>query len=362
VVGGLLAAGTWLSENTAQAQYNPYGFQTPYVPPAYTPSIPSQGPGYGGGGSPYGGYNPYGYNPYDPYGYSVGSALYGAAEFNRSYGQVANAFEKARLLREQWNQMQLDTKKKKFDLDMYIKANTLTYTEEQARVARLTLKRIQSFSLPGEISTGKALNYLLDDIRKYPNKKLHMEPIMLTEAILNQINVTKNNYGIGILRDGGKFTWPAALHEMIKPAKRADFEARIQALVRDAHREATGGRIDTNKLKDIRDELDAIRAQLINKVHEIPSTPYMDAKRFLQEFYEATVALERGDAPVQTRFQQFVAGGKSIQEVVDYMITNGLRFAAATSSDEASYRAVHGALAAYDIAMNAQVAMAAPKE
>jgi hypothetical protein len=55
---------------------------------------------------------------------------------------------------------------------------------------------------------------------------------------------------------------------------------------------------------------------------------------------------------VQSKFQRFIEGGKSVQEVTDYMIQNGLRFGPATPNDEAAYRAVHSLLANYNIAMN----------
>jgi len=375
--------------NYAAGNYYPYyypNYSTPYYPPAaYSP-----GYGYGNGygynygspvspgvpataGDPYGsgslgsGYpggspgdntphtNPYGVNPYDPYGYgSFGQALKGVASINRSLGEQAISYEQARLMREQYNQNKLDTIKKKFDLDMYIKANTPTYTEEQARVAKLTLKRIQTNSLPGEVATGKALNYLLDDLRKYPNKKAAIEPMLLSEAVLSQLNVTKGTFGVGILREGGKFTWPAALAELVPPAKRRDIDAKVQALVKEGSREK--GKLDTNMLRDVRDEMDAIKADLVQKVNDVPTAQYLDAKRFLQEFYEGTVALERGEAPVQAKFQRFIEGGKSIQDVVDYMITHGLRFASATAADEAAYRTFHANLASYDIALHAQIA------
>src|SRR5436853_260740 len=78
-------------------------------------------------------------------------------------------------------QDRLDTKKKKFDLEMYIKANTPTFTEEQAKVLKMTLKRIQTNSTEPEIVNGRALNLLLDDMRRYPGKKDVVEPYALSE-------------------------------------------------------------------------------------------------------------------------------------------------------------------------------------
>ena len=68
----------------------------------------------------------------------------------------------------------------------------------------------------------------------------------------------------------------------------------------------------------------------------------------------AAVALLLTQAPVQAKFQRYIEGGRSVQEIADYLVTNGLRFAPATINDEAAYRAIHTALASYDVAMNSQ--------
>jgi len=196
------------------------------------------------------------------------------------------------------------------------------------------------------------LNWLLDDLRKYPNKKTALEPMQLSEGVLTHLNVAKNSYGLGILRDDGKLTWPAALLEMLTINQRKDLDARIQNLVREA---SNKGRFDTNVLKDVRDEMDKIREDLVKKVNDISTSRYLDAKRFLQEFHEASIALERGEAQNQAKFQRFVEGGKSVQDLVDYMVANGMVFAPATANDEFAYRALHSVLASYDIALNAQL-------
>jgi hypothetical protein len=110
-----------------------------------------------------------------------------------------------------------------------------------------------------------------------------------------------------------------------------------------------------NVLKEVRGELDSLREDLVKKANEIPTPQYLDAKRFMQELYNATIALERGEGKVQAQFQRFVEGGKSMQEIADYMVSNGLNFAPATAADESAYRAVHSALANHNIALNTQL-------
>jgi hypothetical protein len=324
-----------------------YGGSNPYMPTA---------PGYGGASNPYspiggGGYgNPY--SPYNPYGagYGAGSVLYGSADVMRASGDLVNSWEKARILREQALQSKLDTKKKAFELDMYIKANTPTYTQEQEKSMKLILRRIQTSSLPGEIASGKSLNLLLDDLSNFPGKKISLEPIQLNEGILGHINVTKSTFGMGLLRDNGKVNWPAAVQDRMTAEQRQRMEKMLQNLVK----EANNGQVDNNVIADVRKEIERMREELVKKVNDIATAPYLEGKRFLQELNEATRAIEQREAANHTKFQRFVEGGKSVQDVADYMAKEGLHFAPATSLDEAAYRTVHAAMANYDLAMNSQ--------
>ena len=72
----------------------------------------------------------------------------------------------------------------------------------------------------------------------------------------------------------------------------------------------------------------------------------------------ARMGIQEGQAPVQVKFQQFVKGGKTMQELADYMVANGLRFAPAAYHDEAAYRALHSAMVAFDIALNTETRVA----
>jgi hypothetical protein len=231
---------------------------------------------------------------------------------------------------------------------MYIKANTPTFTEEQAKIAKTTLKRIQTNSSEPEIANGKALNLLLNDMARYPSKGSKVDPLPLGEDVMAHINVSKGNFSLGVLRNGGEFTWPVALQELFTPEQLRLIANQAKALVSGAEK----GKVDINVLKDMRVEVDKVRHQLFKKLNEIPTTQYLDAVRFLNDFEDARVALERGEALTQVNFQKWAAGGKDLQKLVDYMVSNGLRFTPATQGDEFAYRAVYSGMAAMDVALN----------
>jgi len=351
--------------------YNP-GFVNPYAA-GYNPYNPSMGsyanpytpaaPGYGGASiaNPY---SPAGaaydtsaaYNPYTPYADPYGGYLRGVADVYRAQSHVMLDQERARMLREQALQARLETKKKKLETELWIKANTPTYTEEQAKVAKSILKRIQTNASPAEIWAGTALNVLLSDLAKHIGvKPTSVGALPVEEEVLRHLNITKSGVGnLGLLRNEGRFTWPNALREMAKPADQKEMEEQAQALVS----QGANGKVNENLLSELRTNVGKLRKELTNKVNDIPTTQYIESRRFLNNFEDALLALEQGDAVAYFTFQKFAAGAKTVQDITNYMIERGLRFAPAIAGDEAAYTAMHSLLAAYDVAVNTQQVVA----
>ena len=337
---------------TASAQFSPFAPTT----------VPGVGSGIGTGM-----FSPFApneaINPYGGYGYGgnlfgdQGGALYGYSQVLKAYGQVLTAQEYSRIIREQGMQAKFDTARKKFDLEMYLRANTPSFADEQGRIAKITLKRIQIASLPAEMVSGKAQNILLDDIRKFPYKKAAMDPLPLNEDVLSHLNVTGKSQGIGMLRDGGKLDWPTVF-DFVAPETRAVIDRQTQALVAGALQ----GKVDRQLLNDINGRMDDIKSRLAKMINETGGGSYLDGDRFLTEFQLARMGIQEGQAPVQVKFQQFVKGGKTMQELADYMVANGLKFASAAFRDEAAYRALHSAMVAFDIALNTETKVASTTE
>jgi hypothetical protein len=343
IVPAILAVSAFLATTpTASAQFSP--FAPTAIPGAgigtgvFSPFTPNAGLPYGGYGNLFG---------------ETGGALYGYSEVLKAYGQVLTAQEYSRIIREQGMQAKFDTARKKFDLEMYLRANTPSFADEQGRIAKITLKRIQVASMPVEMLTGKAQNILLDDIRKFPFKKAAMDPLPLNEDVVSHLNVTGKSQGIGMLRDGGKFDWPTVF-DFVAPETRAVIDRQTQLLVAGALQ----GKVDHQLLDDLNSRMEDIKSRLAKMINELPANSYLDGDRFLTEFQMARLGVQEGQAPVQVKFQQFVKGGKTMQEVADYMVANGLKFASAAYHDDAAYRALHSAMVAFDIALNTETRVA----
>src|SRR5262249_31698395 len=162
--------------------------------------------------------------------------------------------------------------------------------------------------------SGKALNILLDDIRKFPLKKANMDPIPLNEDVVGKLNVTGKTFGVGMLRNGGKLDWPTGL-DFVAPETRAAIDRLTQKLVAGALQ----GNVDGQLLDDIDGRMADIKNRLVKMVNDMPAGAYLDADRFLTEFQFSRMGIAEGQAVTQAKFQQFVKGGKTMQEVADYM-------------------------------------------
>jgi hypothetical protein len=379
--------------------YNPQVFRpavyNPYSPPLYgsvvPPGVPYAGgysPGYGGntpyyGGNAYtggytpggidpltglpvgsGGYDPYsgGYSPWNPYGGYSGGYLYGSAAFLEAYGRLGMDMEKARILREQAEQAKLDTRKKLVDTLAYIRANEYTFTQEQADIAKKILDRVQKTPTTAEVTSGKSLNILLNNLALLSDAKIPAPAtVTLDDDILKLVNVTGQqkaggSVNIGLLRDNGRFAWPSVFDEksIIGDKERKDIELHAQELFQ----QAVNSKIDKNTLRDINSALRGLRETLNKNVNQVPTQNYLEGVRFLDSFDAAIAALERGDAVLNLDYQQKFAakGGKTVAELVDYMKRNGLQFAPSNPGDERAYQALQAALAANSLAVSTQIA------
>jgi hypothetical protein len=368
--------------------FNPMVFRpsvyNPYTPPIYGPVVPTGVPyaGYGGGGySPYyggnsytGGYTAGGVDPltgagagsgYNPFGYGGGYnpdpyGLYGSAANLTAVGQLGMDMEKARILREQAEQAKLDTRKKLVDTLAYIRQNEYTFTQEQADIAKKILDRVTKMPTKDEVVAGRSLNLMLDNLVTLSTASVRTPTVTIDEDVLKLLNVTGQiksggSVNIGLLRDNGRFAWPSVFDEknIASDKERKDIELHAQELFQ----QSVNAKIDRNTVKDLQLGLRSLRENLNKNVNQVPTQSFTEGLRFLDSFNAAIAALEKGDAVLNLDFQQkFAKGGKTVQELVDYMKTHGLQFAPSNPGDERAYQALQAALAANTLAVSSQIA------
>jgi hypothetical protein len=291
-----------------------------------------------------------------------GAAWTDTADVMRAYAQIIKSAGEAQLLREEAELLRLEKLKQSAETRRYIESITPSWSEEQARIDGRRVDNARRTSNASEISSGRALNVLLGDLRNSMGKKVLVSQTSLGEDVLKHLNVTaKENHGnLALLRNDGNFSWPHAL--ALKGTLSEEDRHAIRAKAQTALQQSALGYAAGKTLADLRNMLSSAREKLAKKVNEIPTPDYLEAKRFLNDFDAARIALENGEAVPYLNFQKWISGGKTIQEVVDYVLREGLLFASARPEDARAYRAMHGALAAYDAAVNPVAATVSSKE
>jgi hypothetical protein len=301
--------------------------------------------GYGGYGGGYGGYLE---SYYDP---SPGNTLRGSADLTRAQGEFIIDQQRTLTMREQRRGEKIKNDRARFDLDRYEREHTPSLQELRVRNLKEQVMRSRNNPPITEITSGVALNNLLQDIRNQQargNTELRTYQVVLHEDTLRHVNVSKGPGNIALLKNEGRLTWPVALASI-------DFKKdrdKINALVRDAVSQAEfNDQVDSGTITQLMNDTDKVRTQLRRTGLDLPPSLYIEANVFLNNLNDAIRALKQPD--VGRYFSgKYSIRAKTVPELVNYMASNGLRFAPAVPGDESAYLAVQEALASYDRALN----------
>jgi hypothetical protein len=306
IVPLLLAFGVWVGVPAAHGQYPP-GYANPYYPQ----------------GSP-------GYN-----------YLNGQADVVRAQGDLANANEQARILREKANQAKIDTKRKAFDEMMYEKANTPTYTEELSQEKAMLLTRLMNHPIKAEITDGKTLNAMLPLLESLSAQGTQGPPVPLSQSLVNQLNISgSGTSSVGMLRAGGEVDWP--------PSLRGPLQKKVDKSLATAYQAAVDNTLDPKIMKQVRTDMKTLREDMRQRLakDEIETRSYLQAIEFYNALESSVNALEKPDARKQLA-GAYSPRARNVQELVDFMFDNGVKFAPATPGSENAYQATHDAFVRY---------------
>jgi hypothetical protein len=345
----------------------PYNPAPPVVVVSGSPSGASYGGGYGAaapyyGGNAYtGGYTGRGVDALT--GQAVGggsgaSSAYSSSGYTPSSGG-AQAYAQYLLTIEQVHQARLDNRKKLIDTLAYVGANQYTFTDQQADIAKKLLQRVQQMPTEEEVVSGKSQNILIADLAKLRGLAGRGSAVMLDEELLKVLNITGQSGGgnLGLLRDNGRFAWPSTFDEPNVATDKDKKDVELQA--QELFQQATNAKINSSTLKDVKSNLRGLQTSLTKQVNKLTAQSFLTGQRFLDQFEAALLALENGEAVVNLDFQQKCAkGGKSVQELVEYLQSRSLRLAAANPGDERAYHALQAALAAHSLVMHSKIAKA----
>jgi len=356
--------------------YNPYpspiiapGYSgvPAYAPPTYNPyvggSVLAANPYTGGAGAGAGsvlatngtGYDstlatPYS-NPYVPYGGDpYGGALRGLADLTTASGNYQVTIQQARLANEKVNQARIDTRRKLFDEIRYERMNTPTLEDLRALDKETALTRARRDPPLTEIFSGRSLNELFDHLSAMQGKGLKGHEIRLDqdEEMLKHINLTGGTGGnAGLLKTGGKLSWPVALLDPGYEPQRKVLEENVEEAVRKLRFNPA---VDRATLVKIAEALAQLHQRLDASIGLMLPGDYLEAARYLDMLDDTYRALRDPNAGNYIT-QKWSPRGRTVAELIDFMRQTGLKFAPATPGDEPYYRALHHALTAYDASL-----------
>ena len=275
-------------------------------------------------------------------GYNAGAYLNGSAQVMQASGNVMIQQEQARVEREKANQAKIDTKRRAFDEMMYEKANTPSYVETLSKEKQNILTRMINFPNDTEIKQGTSLNTLLPFLQDLSSSGSMGPPVPISQSIVNQLNISGSaKESVGMLRDGGQISdWPIGLQ--------GKNQEKLDKLLPQAYDAAAKGKLTPKLMKEVRTEMATMREKLRVQVQkdEIDTSSYFQAIQFYNALSPAIDALERPDAKKQLA-GAYSPRARNVQELVDFMSDNGLKFAPATPGNDNAYQVTHDAFVRY---------------
>jgi hypothetical protein len=326
---------------------NPFGnaLMNPYLNPLaaygnpYSAALTSANPYGGYGSSPYGNYG-----QYPPGGYNQG---YGGVDY--SEGKLMKDAQEASLTKEKVRQAKLDNQRREVENWLWNRDHLPTVEDDRQRAQRELLKRSLSDPPEGDIYSGQALNVLLADLAGTVGQSGASpgEARVLDADIVRHINVTsgQGQGNPGLLKDGGRIPWPAALKDALYQANRNVLD-HLGPVV---YAQAITGHADAGALQQVEQAVQELRRQVVGNIRDITPAQYTEAKRFLGHLDDGLRLLHQPNAGMC--LTAFAARGTTVEGLVRRLLRLGWYFAPAVPGDEGAYVAVHRALAAYDLGM-----------
>lgn len=309
--------------------------------------------GYGGiGMQGYGGYNPYFPGDYNAW---AGGTLTGAANLVGAQGQLMKSQQDAFLQREQVRAAKTDNRRRTFDEYMYEKEHTPTAEQERQRAQQEYLARARNNPPPVEIWSGSALNTILQDLKKHlgPNSTaMGGYSLPLDEETLKHINVTsgRGDGNAGLLKNGGKLSWPDALSDPVYKADRDNISNGIADALKQAE---FNGKVDSGTSRQLQQDVDRMSKLLRQNVDNTGVNDYIEAKTFLNNLGASVAILKQPDVGSYLN-GKYALKAKNVGELVSEMTNKGLTFTNAVPGDESAYNALYQAMANYDNALVAK--------
>lgn len=289
-------------------------------------------------------------NPYEGY-------MNGAANITTANAQYQLTIQQARLAREESRRSALQTRRatieeRQYELSLMPDPDVIRQKELQRGY-----QRSRNNPPASEIWSGRALNDLLRGITDATSRGVVGPEVPLNSEVLRHVNVTTGvTYGgTGLLKDGGKLTWPYALRKSPFDSERTKINEQMGMAVKQAQ----SGEVSVELLNDIDASLKDLSRAIDARVEEVTPSEYIQGTRYLRELKESYKLLQQSD--VSKYFKpNWTPSGSTVADLVKQMTQQGLKFGPAVSGDESYYTVLHRAMVDYDLGL-AQLTASAPR-
>jgi len=354
----MLAAGLAFFAMTDAASAQFYGGSSTATPAASQ----TYARGLSGSGQQGANVSSFSYNPYAPY----GSAPAVATPWSTQYGSwiqpaasywaqddIARqqAYTQNRFQSQDYQLRQMQVKRATFDEMMYEKMNTPppeTFRED-ARLSRLM--RARDTPPLDEIASGETLNELLTDIQRIQAREgVVGNSIPLDPEVVKHLNVTTTGNARGsneMFKPGNFPDWPIAF---AGPSFENDKKKVTEDLAGMAKAQEAG-KVDNEKAADARRIVEGMQSKLFQIRAQVSFSDYVNSLEYLSKLTDTINTLAK---PGAKNFLDgtYAAKGNTVSELVDYMISKGLKFARATPGFEPYYSSLYQQLVTYDIGLS----------
>jgi hypothetical protein len=230
-------------------------------------------------------------------------------------------------------------------------AGILTADDLRERNQALALRHARGDLPATEVCGAAPLNVLLADLEKQQAHGAEVRAARLEADVLPHLNVTSEADGGptgGLLKDGGKLSWPLAWRQAPLGAPSRQLRGSLETSLAETIAQARKGQVDGDLLSRLRDDVSRLQILLVDNVQVLTPSAYIEGKRYLDQLADGLKVLGRDDAGqyVDGTFALDAGRIQTVGDLVAFMAQKRLKFAPAVRGDESAYLALHRALAA----------------
>lgn len=294
---------------------------------------------YGGG---------YGYGPTTWRQTPVQGYMNGAANITTANAEYQKTIQEAKLIKQQAQRSALKTRRATIEERKYELAQMPDPEEVRQKQLARDLQRARHNPPSTEIWSGAALNALYGAIKDGQSRGLNGPEVPLSYEVLRHINLSTGTTrgGTGLLRDGGKLTWPATLRKPEFDPERKKIDEQMQKAVQQAY----VGQVDVGLLDGIEQSVKDLQKAIDSRADTLSPNQFIQASRYTRELKSSYQVLQQSDVAKYFK-PAWTPQGSTVADLVKQMTQQGLRFAPATSGDETYYTSLHRSLVDYDIGL-----------